>query len=228
MMETEKRLGILDKLYAIYDNFIQNRDVACNRGCAHCCTRNVTMTTLEGYRIVNHLLETSPSNLIPAIKAAVPEKRFKPAITINHMVRLCMTGKDLPEETIDPAWGPCSVLDGEQCPLYVFRPFGCRCMVSGQTCIAGGEAQMDPFVITVNTVFQQYIEHIDLMGCTGNFTDILLCLWSKDNREKYRTGRLVCQGIDLLPNRPLKMLMVPPEHQTRIQPILTAIQRIEL
>ncbi len=23
MMETEKRLGILDKLYAIYDNFIQ-------------------------------------------------------------------------------------------------------------------------------------------------------------------------------------------------------------
>jgi hypothetical protein len=226
MMELEKRLAVLDRLYDVYGDFIATQKVACNAGCAHCCTRNVTMTTLEGYKIVDQIPPSGKSDVMAAIAAASGNRRFKPAVTINQMARLCMTGQPLPEEHLDPAWGPCPMLDSGHCPLYALRPFGCRCMVSSRTCATGGAADMDPFIVTVNTVFQQTIEHIDVMGCTGNFTDVLAHLHVEAYRDRYRTGRLLCQSVDLLPNRPLKVLMVPPEHQGRIQPILNTLKRI--
>jgi hypothetical protein len=47
-----------------------------------------------------------------------------------------------------------------------------------------------PFVITVNNLFLQYIEHIDFHGCSGNLSDVLLFLKSKERLESYREGSL--------------------------------------
>jgi hypothetical protein len=38
-------------MYAIYEDFMEKEKFACQKYCAHCCTRNVTITTLEGYNI---------------------------------------------------------------------------------------------------------------------------------------------------------------------------------
>ena len=45
-MALEKKLGALNRVYKIYDDFSAALDLACKPKCAHCCTTNVTMTTL--------------------------------------------------------------------------------------------------------------------------------------------------------------------------------------
>jgi hypothetical protein len=57
-MDLTTKLTILDRLVDIYDDFVSRFDLACEKFCAHCCTANVTMTTLEGFRILRHLEET--------------------------------------------------------------------------------------------------------------------------------------------------------------------------
>lgn len=54
-MHLNLKLSALDQIYEIYDNFISGLEVACKRGCAHCCTTRVTLTTIEGYYIINQL-----------------------------------------------------------------------------------------------------------------------------------------------------------------------------
>jgi len=222
-MDIPSKLALLQRVYDLYDEFIENWDTACHRRCARCCTRNVTMTTLEGYGIIHHLLETGSLDRLEKIDTEAGKPRFQPQITVNLMAKLCRDGSDLPEESIDPAWGPCPVLQDNECSLYAVRPFGCRSMVSSSNCAEIGCADMDPFIITANTVFQQVLEHIDVMGCFGNFTDILRVLRLEDHRKSYEQRKLICQRVTLLPNRPLRLLMVPPEHRNRIQPIIQAL-----
>ena len=53
-MDLNAKLTILERMVAIYDRFLADYDLACEKFCTHCCTANVTMTTLEGFRIFNH------------------------------------------------------------------------------------------------------------------------------------------------------------------------------
>jgi hypothetical protein len=85
---------------------------------------------------------------------------------------------------------------------------------------------MPDFVLTVNTVFLQTIEHLDATGCTGNLADVLLCLLPDENQQAYREGRLSCSATGLTGNHPLTVLMVPPEHRDRLQPILQALGKL--
>ena len=57
-MALAKKLEALNRVYEIYDAFSSTLDLACKEKCAHCCTTNVTMTTLEGYKIVDDLIAT--------------------------------------------------------------------------------------------------------------------------------------------------------------------------
>ena len=50
-MNLQRKMAVLERIYEIYDNFTKGLDVACKKQCANCCTCNVTMTTLEGYKI---------------------------------------------------------------------------------------------------------------------------------------------------------------------------------
>jgi hypothetical protein len=54
-MNLNAKLTILEQMIDIYDQFVGEFDLACEKYCAHCCTANVTLTTLEGYRIIDHL-----------------------------------------------------------------------------------------------------------------------------------------------------------------------------
>jgi len=42
-----------------------------------------------------------------------------------------------------------------------------------EVCQYGGEAEMEPFLITVNLAIYQIIEHLDKEGVSGNLLDVL-------------------------------------------------------
>ena len=104
-MNLEKKLVVLGKIYEIYDDFAKGLDVACKKYCDSCCTRNVTMTTLEGYKIADFLELKEKTNLYSKIQKALYKKLFLPEITINMLADLCVEGKDIPDEESDTRWG---------------------------------------------------------------------------------------------------------------------------
>ncbi len=153
----------------------------------------------------------------------IEAKRFQPIITTNKIADLCIQGKELPDEEIDSSWGRCPLLINDECPIYTARPFGCRCFVSKHSCSEKGYAKVDEFILSVNNIFLQYIEHIDSQGCSGNLLDVLLYFESSEGRQNYRDGVSNCAENNLVSNRSIPALMIPPEHRLKIQPILQAI-----
>jgi len=222
MMEIKKKLIILNRIYTVYDEVLSGAQLACKKRCSVCCTVNVTLTSLEGTRIIDYLNETGQSHQLDRLVEASDRRRFVPKMTINKLAALCIQGEEIPEEEIDPGWGACPFLTDDVCPVYPVRPFGCRCMVSEVRCRQGGSARLDPFILAANDVFMQYIEHIDAEGGTGNLTDILRLLSSGDIwRRGLKKDRLF--NIGLISNRPIPALMIPPEHREKLLPIQKAI-----
>ena len=68
-MALEKKLEALNRVYKIYDAYIAAQNLACKAKCAHCCTTNVTMTTLEGYKIFHDLIATDKQEIIDEAQA---------------------------------------------------------------------------------------------------------------------------------------------------------------
>ncbi|HUV51154.1 MAG TPA: hypothetical protein VMW78_09075 [Anaerolineae bacterium] len=222
-MNLNSKLDVLDRIYKVYDDFARDLDVVCKRCCASCCTRNVTLTTLEGYKIVEYLILDGKADLFNGIRKDLHKKRFQPAITTNRLAELSVAGEDIPDEDSRYFQEECPILTDRQCPVYKVRPFGCRCFVSKHNCREKGYAEVDEFILTVNNIFLQYIEHVDSQGCSGNFTDVLLFLESGEVRRNYREGLVDCAENTLVSNRSMPAFMIPPEHRLKIQPILQAI-----
>ncbi len=227
-MDLNNKLTVLEQMMAIYDQCVGEFDLACQKYCAHCCTANVTMTTLEGYRILDHLERTGNQACLETLTGRAHSGRFVPQTTINHMADICARGGDPPDEQPDPEAGPCPILTDRICSVYPVRPFGCRCMVSARNCAESGFAEMDPFILTVNDIFLQHLEHIDAHGYTGNFVDVMQFFTSDENLSNYAAGRPGKTTDGLLPNQPVFVLMIPPEHRERIQPVLQQIRRIQV
>jgi hypothetical protein len=227
-MDLNSKLAVLDQIYKIYDKFVAKLDIACKKYCAGCCTRNVTMTTLEGYLIATHMISYGKSGLFEHIERAIPKKRFQPQTTTNRLADLCMKGEDPPVEIHENSNGCCPLLKDNLCPIYPVRPFGCRCFVSKEDCRKKGYAQVDPFVITVNNLFLQFIEHVDSQGFSGNLIDVLIFMASEKNRRNYQRNTLDYPDTGLISNLKITVLMIPPEHRVKIRPILNALKKISV
>jgi Fe-S-cluster containining protein len=225
-MNLGKKLYFLDGIYRIYDEFIQLQPLACKRRCADCCTCNMTLTTLEGYRVLSALDSNQKKSIETVVRQAADRQRFRPRLTTNQIAGLCMADQDVPDEAMAPDAGQCPLLTRLECPIYDHRPFGCRCMVSKVRCDSTGYANMDEIVLTVNNLFLQYIEHIDVPGLSGNFIDVLTFLCDEDNRRHYRSGELTEDHRHLISNAPIPAVMIPPRHRQKIQPILLSLQAL--
>ena len=225
-MNIDAKRELLEAIYRLYDDTVAPLPAACQKGCAHCCTRNVTLTTLEAYRMVAGLNREALERLYQNLGPAAGRDRFRPQITVNHLAELAMGDAEPPEEECDPAWTPCPLLAGELCPLYDLRPFACRSMASSTVCRPGGWAAMDDYRITVNTVFQQVIEHLDVPGATGNLIDVLFLFNDPQACSVYRSQMLQPGASGLPANRPVKMLMILPEHQVQLRPVVARLQAL--
>ncbi len=230
IMEIDKRLDLLRKIYARYESCGAAYQPACRKGCALCCTANVTMTTLEGALILNHWeleKEVVPAD---ALADAARRPRFQPRLTINHLAALCaqdpVVDEEILEEAADPRVGSCPLLVGDLCSIYAVRPFGCRAMVSRSDCAKSGVADMPEEVLAANHMILQFIEAIDACGLSGNLTDILLFLSKPAHRSACERMEKLAPTDALAANRPIPVLMVPPEHQERLEPLQQAIRQM--
>ena len=226
-MDLNNKLAALDQIYQIYDNFVCGLDLACRKHCAHCCTTGVTLTTIEGYKTFKKMESEGDAHWTEKNEQASKKPHFQLKITANQLANMCAEGIEPPVEE-NTGWDTCPFLTGDLCPLYTARPFGCRCLVSRHDCGKEGYAEIDDFVLSANTLFLQTIEHMDAGGCTGNLLDILGVMALKGNRQAYAEGKLKCLSAGLIANQPLKVLMIPPEHRSRMEPILKSLRNIRI
>ena len=210
----KEKLEILEEMYALHDRALADLgmgDTACGKGCDSCCTCNVTLTGLEMDYIRQGLDEAGRQRILELAQTRAPEPRFRPRLTLNGFAKACMDGRDVPEEENDPNWGKCPLLgDDGACTIYPLRPFGCRSLVSTHSCAQKGYADMAPEILTLNNVFIQFIEHLDQGGAMGNFSDMI-------------------QNIDsdgLIKNQPIPVIMVEPDFQDRLVPVIQQIQAL--
>lgn len=226
MSPFQQKINVLNQIYAVYDRFTASLDMACKKYCADCCTCNVSLTTLEAYPIAAHLMEKGGTHLLDRLASRSGLKRFAPKITTNQLALMCLQEKAIPEEESDPSWGRCPFLEQEACLIYGCRPFGCRCLLSSRKCGTAGCAEIPPFVLTVNTVFMQVIEHADRQGLTGNLIDLTLWMTVATHRREYEAGNGFKEGQGFIANRSMPCLMVPEAHREALKDILTALNRI--
>jgi Fe-S-cluster containining protein len=224
----DAKIAALSHVTGVLGEYMASRQWACERGCAHCCTCNVALTTLEGFVLAEHLGQTGLVALNGRLRKKPLAQRFTPTMTTNALADHCAAGGTPPPERNEPLWGVCPVIQGNECPVYDVRPLMCRSMVSATSCSHREAAEIDPFTVTVVHVMQQYVEHIDRDGYTGNLMDVIDFLEAPAVRGAYAVGRL--NGLERTPsclmrNRPVSVLMVPPEHRSRMAPILDALNR---
>lgn len=227
-MEIERKLKALDRIYAVYDDFVRTQDAACQRLCHWCCTTHVTLTTLEAYKICTTLPAGERRKLFDRVRAGAGLQRFRPATTTNALAELCAADEDLPPEPEESTRAQCPLLVEELCSIYALRPFNCRCLISRTPCAPNGCADMSAAVVAVNTIFLQTVEHVDAGGCSGNLLDQLEVLASEEKRTAYAAGTLPCGANGLVANRPMRVLMVPPEHRAAIEPVLQRLRAIRV
>lgn len=225
-MKIDQRLELLNALYRLHDNFIGRFDLACAKGCALCCTTNVTITTLEGLRIVRFWAENQCPPPLHELTAASQQPRFQPVMTINQLAAHCLQGEKTSEDEADPNVGRCPLLREEQCSIYAVRPFGCRAMVSRTHCRDEGAAQMPDQVLSANNVMLQYIEAIDIPGVTGNLVDLLLLFNNAAIRSSYEKGHGVASAQKMAANRSIPAIMIDPAHRRYLEPLLMDIRKL--
>lgn len=219
-MLLDEQIDALARIYHVLDDTLDSKALACHRGCSSCCTRNVTMTTLEGYRIITLLNQTKEMGLLERLSASAGESPFLPEFTINDLARRCAENDAISEKNQPSNREVCPLLLDDTCTIYAARPLACRTMVSTRDCRMTGYARMDSFMLSVSNVFLQFAEHIDPNGLTGNLADVLLYLSNAEKRHPYETGAVIAGASNLLPNHSLTVLMVPPEHRRQMTLIL--------
>lgn len=228
-MKKNKHLIRLEQLKAVYDLFesqIIGYHLICKEKCAACCTCNVTLTSLEATYMIQTLSDDQKQALQKKIENNFPLKRYIPKMTTNLFARFCRQGKKIPEEENDPLWGQCCLLENSLCSQYENRPFGCRALLSSIDCKQNGYAQVSPFLLTLNNLFLQYIEHMDQDGFSGNLSDMLIFFLSGIAPEfkPDPTSRRKEDGF--VRNEKISILMVPPEHQKQIQSVIVKLNDI--
>ena len=140
-MSAENGLKKLKTIYTLHAKLMEALDLVCRPGCDLCCTRNVSVTSLEAGLISEHLRKADRLDLEESLAATKNLPRFKPLVTTNGLAHLCRLGKEPPEETVNPDWRPCPFLADHRCSIYAVRPFACRCMVSKSVCRPDGTAE---------------------------------------------------------------------------------------
>jgi hypothetical protein len=78
----------------------------------------------------------------------------------------------------------------------------------------------------VANLFNQFIEHLDQGGMTGNLIDMLLFFGDDKNVKAYQSDKTDMKAAGLIPNSPILVLMIPPEHRKRIEPLLESLKKV--
>jgi len=209
---------MLWRILAVYDARVGRFSLACGPGCDACCTRSVTMTSLEGEVLGDFLQQAGRWPEMAATLREMGPSGIRPAETFNQFAALCLAQREPADDvSLTRDMAPCLLLDADgRCTVYPARPFACRSFASSCRCAADRGAEMAPLLVTLNTVVLQLIEHLDSDGgCWGNLIDIL--------RLRDRPEENI--GNEVLPARPLPGFLVPPWEEAEINAFLETLFR---
>lgn len=218
ILETKRLL--LDRVYEALEREIARKlNAACQKGCAWCCTQDVTITTAEALPILDFLRAGGREDLMRRLDRADPA-RFRPSYTLNDFAQACFERRDLPEEGPRNEPAACLLLEDDQCAVYPVRPLACRAFVSTTACGPGHPAEAPPGLTALAAVCQQIAEHLDAGGLYGNLTDVLRVLGEDTGARAYRLGKPLLNARGLLPARALPGFLIHPEAAETVRPFL--------
>jgi len=207
-----KRLSALKKIYEVHDEYTKEKHFFCHKGCGSCCTINLAITSLEAQLILNNI----GTSLKCEVEKFIKFERFQPKTTTNGLANIFISGGEAPDEFMPDNTEKCPFLDrsSSECMIYDIRPLQCRIMLSISDCGINHEAELDEKKITINSVFQQYVELLDYDGLTGNMIDLLV-----HGTNPIFTSKFV-------DNQKPKALMIPPEFHEMTKPLILKLNSI--
>jgi len=222
------KLELLEAVYKFYDEYAKKYPSVCVPGCCKCCTTSVLATTLECFYIISYLKSQGKEGLLKRAGGLSEKKYLRPAITTNERAYKCLN-RIMPEEGDEDYWvGSCPFLHKNRCLIYKVRPFGCRSFFSEVKCEDSLEAVINPKLLTINILFLQFIEHIDIKGLFGNMIDILLFFSDSKNLDDYRKSKRILPSSLLLSNRPIPGFLLPPNHQKETNSVLNKLYNTKI
>lgn len=166
---------VLEKIYDIFERWAASQPAACAKGCSVCCSQNVTITALEGERILRHVQAKGREKWLADKLVRGDHRPHRPAMTTNGFAGACLNEQHVTPEEATP-FAACPFLEDRLCAIYPVRPFGCRCFLSSATCTPSQPAVVANSYFAAATVVQQLIEHLGQGEYWGNMLDVLPAL----------------------------------------------------
>ncbi len=218
-MDSEMKQQVLQSITTVFEQWLAQWDFHCTKGCCVCCTQNVTMTSLEGDRIVSWVRKNRGDNWFNERLEPLGEVS-DPGPTTNRFATLCFEDQNF-EHQAQPSLSSCPFLKERLCTIYAARPLSCRCFVSFEQCGESQPAVVHDYILSASTAVMQIIEHLNQGGRWGNMLDLL----------RLTTG--CCNNDGQLENRvkkclPLPGFLIPPEDYEQVQPLLESIFSAEI
>lgn len=222
----EQIVGSFEKWY----NEQQELQLACKKGCSTCCTQSVTITAIEGEKILRHIIAEDKSQWLAA-KLSTNRKHKPPQFTTNEFAQACLEERDLGPLDQNSSY-TCPFLDDNVCSIYTVRPFSCRLFISSVTCDKDKAAQVPDYYLEATTAVNQLIEHLGQKEYWGNMLDVLPALL--DIIEFREIAKHVPQTLPIqarmqtITARPLPGFLLSEEGASRVTPLLENIFQTEI
>lgn len=233
-MKPDKK-EILQAIFEVYEEWTDNKKFACQKGCAACCTQNVTMTAVEGELLLQHIREHKLEKwFADRLQNGNREITKRPVMTHNAFARNCLKGVETSMGDPPRQQKACLFLaEDNSCKVYGARPFGCRCFSSLEDCRTSGIAKQPDELLAINTVTMQVIEHLGQKEFWGNIYDVLLALCSLTGNNDiaglfHKKSQLTAANTRLLRAEPLPGFLIMPEEQENVGEYLEALFKKEI
>ena len=221
-MKEATYLTIIDE----FDHWAEQYNRICTKGCSCCCTGNVTITALEGERILSFAVQNGMEQWL-ADRLRQPAQIGRPRMTTNEFAHACLSGREADPDTCEML-ASCPFLADDICRIYPVRPFSCRCFISTSRCSPTHPALVDECYLTASTAMLQLIEHLGQKEYWGIMTDVLLSLLDISTYQGIATAladpaRIMEGRLRTLTARPLPGFLFTEEEEQRLEPLLHAI-----
>lgn len=217
---------VLCAIYHCFADWSAKQCFVCAPGCSTCCTTSVTITALEGRRILqycqhNGLLEKVAEQLAQSPSTPVPEQ------TTNEFVLSVLNENKTPASQ-EFTNQKCIFLADDHCTIYPVRPFSCRCFGSTSLCKNDNVATVPDSYLYGSIAAMQIVEHLGQIESWGYLGDILL-----EQAIIHKEEAITAQLTDLMSMnqlrprlrkaQPLPGFIVPEDFDQEIQPFLGSI-----
>lgn len=216
--------AIFQTILGEFTRWAEDKTFVCAKGCAKCCTTNVTLTHLEATRILDHILKNNLCDWFERNILSVEHCVTKPDKTTNEYIASCLT-RNASAQSVPANSAPCPFLQNDICSIYPVRPFVCLFFASEESCQKKGSALVPDHYLTGATVVMQLIEHLNQFKPWGNMLDMLTALSQlppyaerfhpQDHAESCHKRLLSAQ--------PIPGFLIPEEDQSEVSPLLESI-----